>query len=169
METIECDSLIIGGGSAGCVLASRLSADANRQVILIEAGPTEHSSIGRALSGKFQMTGDPRFDWRFMTEPDSNMANRRLYWPRGKVLGGSSTINGLIAIRGHRDDYDAWAAMGCTGWSWKDVLPYFLASRKFWCRRLRTSQRRRPRCPCQRRWRQKLHLRQSSRRRRRKH
>jgi choline dehydrogenase len=125
METIEGDTLIIGGGSAGCALAARLSADPNRQVVLFEAGPDDQNVPLRVLSRKFQMTGDPRFDWRFMTEPDPNLGNRGRVWPRGKVLGGSSTINGLLANRGHRDDYDGWAAMGCTGWAWKDVLPYF--------------------------------------------
>jgi choline dehydrogenase len=125
METIQGDTLIIGAGSAGCALAARLSADPKRQVILFEGGPDNRSPMRRAMSGKFKMTGDPRFDWCFLTEPDPHMANRRLAWPRGKVLGGSSAINGLIAIRGHRDDYDGWAAMGCVGWGWKDVLPYF--------------------------------------------
>jgi choline dehydrogenase len=125
MESIQGDTLIIGGGSAGCALAGRLSADPNRRVILFEAGPDEGKPMGRVMAGKFQRTGDPRLDWRFVTEPEPGTANRRLMWPRGKVLGGSSTINGLIANRGHRNDYDAWAARGCAGWAWKDVLPYF--------------------------------------------
>lgn len=125
MQTIQGDTLIIGGGSAGCALAGRLSADPNRRVILFESGPAEPNWMFRLMSGKFQMSGDARFDWRFMTEPDPHMANRRLMWPRGKVLGGSSAINGLIANRGHRDDYDEWEAIGCAGWGWNDVLPYF--------------------------------------------
>jgi choline dehydrogenase len=125
METIQADILIIGGGSAGCALAARLSADPRRQVVLLEAGPDDCSTLRRVMAGKFQMTGDRRFDWHYMTEPDPNMANRPRVWPRGKALGGSSTINGLIAIRGQREDYDSWAAMGCSGWGWGDVLPYF--------------------------------------------
>lgn len=125
MESIEGDTLIIGGGSAGCALAARLSADPNRQVVLFEAGPNDRNPILRAASGRFSMSGDPRFDWLFMTEPEPSTANRPRHWPRGKVLGGSSTINGLIANRGHRDDYDGWEAMGGIGWGWKDVLPYF--------------------------------------------
>jgi choline dehydrogenase len=131
METIEGDTLIIGGGSAGCVLAARMSADPNRRVILFEAGPEDRHLALRCLSGKFHMTGEARFDWRFMTEPDPNTANRRLVWPRGKVLGGSSAINGLIATRGHRDDYDGWQAAGCAGWAWNDVLRYFLRLEDF--------------------------------------
>jgi choline dehydrogenase len=125
MESIQGDTLIVGGGSAGCALAARLSADPGRQVILIEAGPDDQKVLPRLLSGKFSMTGDRRFDWLYYTEADPNMADRPRYWPRGKVLGGSSTVNGMIAVRGHRDDYDDWAAAGCAGWAWKDVLPYF--------------------------------------------
>jgi choline dehydrogenase len=131
MQTIQGDTVIIGGGSAGCAMAARLSANSTRQVILFEAGPDDQNLMRRVISRQPQMTGDPRFDWNFFTEPDPNMANRQLRWPRGKVLGGSSTINGLIAIRGHRDDYNRWEAMGCAGWGWKDVLPYFLRLEDF--------------------------------------
>jgi choline dehydrogenase len=129
-NTIECDTLIIGGGSAGCVLAARLSADSNREVILLESGPVNRSPILQLTAGKIAKRR-PACDWGYFTEPDPNMANRPRYWPRGRVVGGSSAVNGLLANRGHHNDYDGWAAMGCTGWSWKDVLPYFLRLEDF--------------------------------------
>jgi choline dehydrogenase len=119
------DTIIVGAGSAGCAIAARLSAEPSRRVLLLEAGPSDRHLMLRVPSGNFQIIGDKRFDWCLWTEPEPNMANRRLQWPRGKVLGGSSAINGLIAIRGHRDDYEAWKASGCDGWGWSDVLPYF--------------------------------------------
>jgi choline dehydrogenase len=129
-ETLAADTIIIGGGSAGCALAARLSADPKRQVILLEAGPRNRSPLFQLTAAKILRRG-ATCDWGYLTEPDPNMANRPRYWPRGKVLGGSSAINGLIAIRGHRDDYDRWAAMGCPGWSWQEVLPYFLRLEDF--------------------------------------
>src|SRR5580692_4976330 len=106
MQTVAADTVIIGGGSAGCALAARLSADQTRQVVLIEAGPDDREHKPQV--------------WNFHTEPDANMANRGSRWPRGKALGGSSTRNGLIAIRGQREDYDDWMAAGCVGWGWED-------------------------------------------------
>ncbi len=119
------DYVIVGAGSAGCVLADRLSADGQHSVLLLEAGPPDtypwiHIPIGYAKT-----MFNPRVNWCFHTEPESGMNGRRIYWPRGKTLGGSSSINGLISIRGQRDDYDAWAADGNPGWSYSDVLPYF--------------------------------------------
>jgi choline dehydrogenase len=119
------DYVIVGAGSAGCVLADRLSADGQHSVLLLEAGPPDtypwiHIPIGYAKT-----MFNPRVNWCFHTEPESGMNGRRIYWPRGKTLGGSSSINGLISIRGRRDDYDAWAADGNPGWSYADVLPYF--------------------------------------------
>lgn len=131
MKSIEGDTLIIGGGSAGCALAARLSADPNRRVILLEAGSEDHNPILQLMSSKFLKRPGPDLDWHYLTEPDPNMGGRPRHWPRGKVLGGSSAINGLIANRGHRDDYDQWQEMGCTGWSWNDVLPYFLRLEDF--------------------------------------
>jgi choline dehydrogenase len=119
------DYVIVGAGSAGCVLADRLSADGQHSVLLLEAGPPDtypwiHIPIGYAKT-----MFNPRVNWCFHTEPESGMNGRKIYWPRGKTLGGSSSINGLISIRGQREDYDAWAADGNPGWSYADVLPYF--------------------------------------------
>jgi choline dehydrogenase len=125
------DTIIIGAGSAGCALAARLSADPSRRVLLLEAGPSDRRLMLRIPSGNFSIFGDERYDWCFETQPEPHLHDRRLSWPRGKVLGGSSAINGLIAIRGHRDDYDGWSELGCTGWSWKEVLPYFLRLEDF--------------------------------------
>jgi len=125
MTTASFDYVIVGAGSAGCVLANRLSADGRHTVLLLEAGPPDtypwiHIPIGYAKT-----MFNPTVNWCFYTEPDPGMNGRRIYWPRGKTLGGSSSINGLISIRGQRQDYDRWAAAGNTGWSYADVLPYF--------------------------------------------
>lgn len=119
------DYIVVGAGSAGCVLANRLSANGLYSVCLLEAGPPDtnfwiHIPIGY---GKTMFNKD--VNWCFYTDPDPNMLNRRIYWPRGKTLGGSSAINGLIYIRGQKDDYDRWEQQGNPGWSWEDCLPYF--------------------------------------------
>ena len=121
------DYLIVGGGSAGCVLAARLSEDPDVRVLLLEAGgrddhPEIHIPV--AFSRLFQTEAD----WNYHTVPQPGAADRSLYWPRGKVLGGSSAINAMIYIRGHHADYDGWAADGCEGWGYADVLPYFKRS-----------------------------------------
>jgi choline dehydrogenase len=121
----EVDFVIAGGGTAGCVLAHRLSADGRHRVLLLEAGPRDlypwiHIPIGYAKT-----MFHPVYNWRFSTEPEPGMNGREIYWPSGRTLGGSSAINGLIYIRGHRDDYDHWAALGNRGWGYADVLPYF--------------------------------------------
>jgi choline dehydrogenase len=121
----EADFVVVGGGSAGCVLANRLSADGRHRVVLLEAGPRDTSPWIHLPIGYGKTMWDKRVNWAFYTEPEPNMAGRRIYWPRGKVLGGSSSINGLIAIRGQAEDYDHWARLGNPGWSWSDVLPYF--------------------------------------------
>jgi len=125
MESATFDYLIVGGGSAGCVLAARLSEDPNTTVALLEAGPVDkniliHVPLGLALLAKYGQA-----NWRFQTTAQPGLNGRRGYQPRGKVLGGSSSINAMIYARGQREDYDAWAAEGNPGWSFDEVLPYF--------------------------------------------
>ena len=118
------DYVIVGGGSAGCVLAGRLSEDPDVQVLLLEAGgPNTQAEIH--IPAAFSKLFQGSLDWNYRTVPQAGAADRNLYWPRGKVLGGSSSINAMIYIRGSRADYDGWAAGGCAGWSYDDVLPYF--------------------------------------------
>ena len=124
----EFDYIVVGAGSAGCVLAARLSEDPGVRVLLLEAGPPDRSPWIHLPIGYGKTMWDPSVNWCFKTEPDAGMHGRRIYWPRGKTLGGSSSINGLIYIRGQREDYDHWAALGNPGWSYDDVLPYFIKS-----------------------------------------
>ncbi len=125
---ITYDYIIVGGGSAGCVLANRLSQDKDLSVLLIEAGkyPNKLSFDIPGLLGTEITSRD--HNWFYYTEPQKQLKGQELFWPRGKALGGSSTINGMIYIRGHKADYDEWAALGCDGWSYEDVLPYFIKS-----------------------------------------
>ncbi len=122
------DYVIVGGGSAGATLASRLSADPSVTVCLIEAGGEGKDVLIRAPAGiALMLPGKPRINnWAFETVPQAGLNGRRGYQPRGKALGGSSAINAMLYIRGHRSDYDDWAALGCKGWSHADILPYFL-------------------------------------------
>ena len=126
--TQEYDYIVVGAGSAGCVLASRLSEDAATRVLLLEAGPADRSLWIHLPIGYGKTMWSPTYNWCFHTEPEANMNGARIYWPRGKTLGGSSSINGLIYIRGQREDYDHWAALGNAGWGYADVLPYFVRS-----------------------------------------
>ncbi len=119
------DYLIIGGGSAGCVLANRLSADGQYQVCLLEAGPADDSLMIRMPSGVVPLMRYDTYNWQFWTVPQTRLGHRPLYWPRGRTLGGGSSINAQVYIRGHRWDYDHWAELGNPGWSYDDVLPYF--------------------------------------------
>jgi choline dehydrogenase len=125
---IEADFVIVGAGSAGCVLANRLSADPRHRVLLLEAGPRDRSIWIHLPIGYGKTMFHPVYNWGFHTDPEPNMNGRRIYWPRGRGLGGSSSINGLIYVRGQPEDYEQWAALGNRGWSWNDVLPYFLKS-----------------------------------------
>ncbi len=122
------DYIIIGGGSAGCVLAARLSEDPSVHVTLLEAGPVDSSILIHCPAGLGVLAKNGQANWGFATVPQPGLNGRRGYQPRGKVLGGSSSVNAMIYIRGQQADYDGWAAEGNAGWSWNDVLPYFKRS-----------------------------------------
>ena len=126
--TQEFDYIVVGAGSAGCVLAARLSEDPTTRVLLLEAGPADRSLWIHLPIGYGKTMWSPTYNWCFHTDPDPNMNGRQIYWPRGKTLGGSSSINGLIYIRGQREDFDHWAALGNAGWGYDEVLPYFIKS-----------------------------------------
>ncbi|MEM6409577.1 MAG: choline dehydrogenase [Pseudomonadota bacterium] len=122
---MEFDFIIVGAGSAGCVLANRLSADGKYKVAVLEAGGKDTYPWIHIPVGYFKTMSNPKTDWMYKTEPDPGLNGRSIKWPRGKVLGGSSSINGLLYVRGQKQDYDGWRQLGCTGWSWEDVGPLF--------------------------------------------
>lgn len=122
------DYIVVGAGSAGCVLANRLSEDPNTTVLLLEAGAKDWNPWIHVPVGYFKTMHNPATDWCYLTEPDAGIDNRQLQWPRGKVLGGSSSLNGLLYIRGQHEDYDDWAQQGNEGWDFASVLPYFKKS-----------------------------------------
>src|SRR5208282_5288973 len=121
----EYDYIIAGAGSAGCILANRLSADAGKRVLILEAGGRDNWIWFHIPVGYLFAIGNPRSDWCFKTEPEEGLNGRRLNYPRGKVIGGSSSINAMIYMRGQAADYDHWRQLGLSGWGWDDVLPYF--------------------------------------------
>ena len=119
------DYIVVGAGSAGCVVANRLSADPNNRVLLLEAGGKDSNPWIHIPIGYAKTVYNPKTSWIYETEPCEGTGGRRTKWPRGRVLGGSSSINGLIYIRGQRQDYDHWRQLGNAGWGFQDVLPYF--------------------------------------------
>lgn len=125
MTSETWDYVIVGGGSAGCVMAARLSEDADTRVLLLEAGPEDRSLWLRMPAGMSKIVWGNRYSWAFTSEPEPHLGGRRLGHPRGRVLGGSSSINGMVWLRGHGRDYDGWAQRGARGWSYPEVLPYF--------------------------------------------
>jgi choline dehydrogenase len=124
----DFDYIIVGAGSAGCVLANRLTSNSSNKVLLIEAGGKDNYPWIHIPVGYYKTMHNPRTDWCFKTEPDETLNNRSINYPRGKTLGGSSSINGLLYIRGQEQDYNLWRQLGNVGWGWNDVLPYFLKS-----------------------------------------
>jgi choline dehydrogenase len=128
MAVATFDYIIVGAGSAGCVLANRLSANPRISVLLVEAGGDDRHPYIAAPAGFLKTFADPRFNWCFTTEPGPAIGNRAIHFPRGKVLGGSSAINGHLYVRGQARDYDIWAQLGNRGWSYEEVLPYFRKS-----------------------------------------
>jgi choline dehydrogenase len=124
-ETVEFDYVIVGAGSAGCVLANRLSADGKNSVLLLEAGPKDSNLWIHVPLGYAKLFKDKSVNWMYQTEPEPGLGGRQVFQPRGKVLGGSSSINGLLYVRGQHEDYDRWRQRGNAGWGYEDVLPYF--------------------------------------------
>ncbi|MDP3132055.1 MAG: GMC family oxidoreductase, partial [Burkholderiaceae bacterium] len=126
MDHLTFDTIIVGAGTAGCLLANRLSADPARRVLLIEAGQADNYHWIHIPVGYLYCIGNPRTDWLFQTEPDAGLNGRRLRYPRGKALGGCSSINGMIYMRGQARDYDQWATLtGDADWTWANSLPFF--------------------------------------------
>ncbi len=119
------DTIVVGAGSAGCVIAARLSEDPKRRVLLLEAGGDDANLLHRMPAGLAKAIASRKFNWHYQTVPQAHMNGRRIYWPRGRVLGGSSSINAMVMVRGHPADYDAWRQAGCAGWGYDDVLPFF--------------------------------------------
>src|SRR5689334_14669103 len=124
-EALEADFVIVGAGSAGCVMATRLSEDPATQVVLLEAGGEDRNRWIHIPLGYGKTFADASVNWCYQAEPDAGAGGRKIFWPRGKVLGGSSSINGMVYIRGQHEDFDLWRQLGNTGWSASDVLPFF--------------------------------------------
>lgn len=124
------DFIIVGAGSAGCVLANRLSERNGTKVLLIEAGPEDKSQLIHVPIGLAAMSRSKTLNWRYDSEAQSELNDRKLFWPRGRTLGGSSSINAMVYIRGHKDDYNHWQELGNKGWEFSKILPYFKKSER---------------------------------------
>ena len=124
LET-EFDYIIVGAGSAGCVLANRLSASGDNEVLLLEAGGEDRNPWIHIPLGYGKHFQNPKVNWMFWSEAGKEWVKRKVYQPRGKVIGGTSSINGMLYVRGQKEDYDHWRQLGNTGWGYDDVLPYF--------------------------------------------
>ncbi|MEA2778330.1 MAG: choline dehydrogenase, partial [Acetobacteraceae bacterium] len=124
-DTIEADFVIVGAGSAGCVMAARLSENPATKVVLLEAGGADTNQWIHIPLGFGKNFANAAVNWCYETEADPGIGGRKIFWPRGKVLGGSSSINGMVYIRGQKEDFDHWRQLGNTGWSFDDCLPYF--------------------------------------------
>jgi len=131
-ETRRFDYIVVGAGSAGCVIARRLAEDADSRVLLLEAGGADSHLCVRMPLGFLKAMFDPRFGWGFMSEPEPHLGGRPLWVPRGRIFGGCSSINGMFYMRGHPRDFDEWRDLGCEGWGYQDLLPYFRKSETSW-------------------------------------
>jgi choline dehydrogenase len=128
---MDADYIVVGAGSAGCVVAARLSEDSGAKVVLLEAGPPDRDPFIHIPAGVLRVLNNAKINWNYLSEGEPGTAGRQLQWPRGKTLGGTSSINGMLYVRGNPADYDNWAQMGCRGWTYDEVLPFFKKSETY--------------------------------------